>query len=304
MSYAYDIPLSENIGPFFWFFTSFNGIFYGLRNKHHTFLIGYSSLQSWLFAAVPFFLVIALPAPWPLIGITLLGIASTKSFFQLMGIYHRSYFLLTCYLGILCLALCIYWNHLFLYNLVPMGVFTALCLRPILMNSYKHMLQYLSLSLFSFIFLGWGGLHLALILQKSEGIFLLFYLSLLIELFDNGNLILSSILRGKKFLSKINSYRTTYATMVAFGLTVLLAFPLQNFILQKVLVHHSYFWLISSFLAAMGTMMGTLIMDVIRKDIGVRVTGVFIIGKADFVHRMQRMVFTVPFYYYFIEFYG
>ena len=280
------------------------GIFHGFRNKHHVCLIAYSSLQSWLLAAIPFFLLLLLPSPWSLIGITFLAIISNKSFFQLMGIYHRSYFLVTCYMGTILLAICIYRNHLFLYNLVPMLVFALLCLVPILKNSYKNMLQYLSLSLFSFVFLGWGVMHLAWILQQKEGFFYLFYLFALIEFFDNGNLTLSSLLKGKRFLPQINSHRTTSASLVALGLTLALAFSLQFALPENMFQNRPYFWLITTLLAMGGAILGNLVMDVIRRDLGVRTTGVFILGKADFINRMQRMVFTTPLYYYFLQFYN
>ena len=279
-------------------------LFRKLRNKHHTFLMAYRSFQSWFIAALPFFLIIALPSPWFLIGITFLAIASNKSFFQLMGVYHRSYFLFTCYVGIFFLAACVYGNHLFLYNLAPIILFAFLCLLPIMMNAYKNMLQYLSLSLFSFIFLGWGLMHLGWVLQKKDGVFLLFYLSILIEFFDNSNLTFSSLLKGRRFLPHINSHRTTSATLFAFILTAVTAFILQILLLEKVFTNMkgSFFWIVTSCLAMGGAMLGNLIMDIIRRDLGIRTTGVFILGKGDFINRMQRMVFTVPLYYYFINF--
>ena len=297
--------------PYQWFLLFFfvsllisMGLFYGFRNQHHVCLMAYSSLQSWLFASIPFFFILLLPSPWSLMGITFLAIISKKTFFQLMGIYHRSFFLVICYMGTVLLALCIYGNHLFLYNLVPMLVFALLCLVPILRNAYKNMLQYLSLSLFSFMFLGWGVMHLAWILQKKEGFFLLFYLFVLIEFFDCGNLTLSSLVKGKRFLPQINSHRTTSASLVALVMTLGLAFCLQFALPDPILKEQPYFWLITALLATVGAVLGNLIMDVIRRDLGVRTTGVFVLGKGDFINRMQRMVFTTPLYYYFIHFYA
>jgi phosphatidate cytidylyltransferase len=39
-------------------------------------------------------------------------------------------------------------------------------------------------------------------------------------------------------------------------------------------------------------------MSAIRRDAGVRIVGPFILGRGDFLHRMDRLIFVAPIYYY------
>jgi phosphatidate cytidylyltransferase len=39
-------------------------------------------------------------------------------------------------------------------------------------------------------------------------------------------------------------------------------------------------------------------MTVIRRDAGIRMVGPFILGRGDFLHRMDRLIFVAPIYYY------
>jgi phosphatidate cytidylyltransferase len=43
-------------------------------------------------------------------------------------------------------------------------------------------------------------------------------------------------------------------------------------------------------------------MSVVRRDLGVRIMGAFILGRGDFLHRMDRLIFVAPIYYYIMQF--
>jgi phosphatidate cytidylyltransferase len=58
------------------------------------------------------------------------------------------------------------------------------------------------------------------------------------------------------------------------------------------------FWLVSGLIAGIGGGFGDLVMTVIRRDLGIRDYGVFIIGRGDFLQRMDRLIFVAPIYYY------
>lgn len=58
------------------------------------------------------------------------------------------------------------------------------------------------------------------------------------------------------------------------------------------------YWLTSGIVASVGGLFGDTLMDVIRRDAGIRTLGAFVLGRGDFLQRMDRMIFVAPIYYY------
>lgn len=269
-------------------------VIYFFRSRSYYFIISWASIKSWLFAAPVLFGLLGLPTPWPLVFITLIAILGAKIFFQLMGMFHRTYFVYSCYLGIIGLGLCVYYDRLDLYNLLPMVMLGASCLVPLARNNYKKMIQYISLTNLAFVFLGWSLMHLALIMQLEKGIYQVLYLIILTEICDNTTLAISRSVGGPKIFDRIDHKRTWGGFLVSALLTIVAAF-IMRFLLPD---QSDTYWLTSGVIAAMGGLVGDMIMTVIRRDAGIRIMGRFILGRGDILHRMDRLIFVAPIYYY------
>jgi phosphatidate cytidylyltransferase len=269
-------------------------IVFFFRQKNYYFVQSWASIKSWLIAAPLLFAVMGLPEPWPLVFLTLLAILGAKIFFQIMGMFHRSYFVLICYAGIIGLGFCTWYHRLDLYNFMPMIVLGASCLVPLIRNSYKRMIQYMSLTLLAFIFLGWSFMHLGLILRFPNGVYQVMYLIILTEFCDNTNLAFHRYLGGWRLVPGINARRTLGSTTVAVVLTLFLAGSMR-FLLPD---GSEKYWLASGLVASLGGFVGDLVMTVVRRDAGVKTVGPFILGRGDFLNRMDRLIFVAPIYYY------
>ncbi len=269
-----------------------------LRKKNYYFVTAWASIKSWIIAAPLLFIVMGLPRPWPLVLLVLLAIWGAKIFFQIMGMFHRSYFVIICYLGIIGLGLCCYQQRLDIYNDMPMIVLGASCLVPLIRNSYKRMIQYISLTLLSFIFLGWSFMHLGLILDLPNGMYQILYLIVLTEFCDNTNLAIGRYIGGWRLFPGINPKRTIGSTLVSVFLTLLLAGTMKYLLPND----SDKFWLAAGLIASFGGVLGDLVMTVVRRDAGVKITGPFILGRGDMLHRMDRLIFVAPIYYYIMLF--
>lgn len=269
-------------------------IVFFFRKKNYYFVQSWASIKSWLIAAPVMFLVMGLPDPWPLVTLTALAILGAKIFFQIMGMFHRSYFVLISYAGIIGLSVAAWYDRLDLYNAMPMIVLGIACLVPLARNSYKRMIQYISLTLLAFIFLGWSFMHLGLIMKFPNGIFQVMYLVILTEFCDNTNLALSRYVGGWRMFTGINPRRTVGSTVVSALLTLFLAGSMR-FLLPD---GSEKYWLASGLVASFGGFVGDLVMTVVRRDAGMKTVGPFIIGRGDFLHRMDRLIFVAPIYYY------
>lgn len=269
-------------------------IIYIFRNKNPYFIKSWASIKSWLFAAPLLFLLLGTPQPWPLVVLTVIAITGAKTFFQLMGMFHRSYFVIACYLGIIALSFCIHFERIDYYNLMPMVVLGLTCLIPLIRNSYKKMIQYISLTLLSFIFLGWSFMHLGLIIKFPNGVYQLMYLLILTEFCDNTNLALGRFIGKTGYLERINPKRTIESFVVSAVLTIVLAFAMRHLLPDR----SDIYWLTAGLIAIFAGGIGDLVMTVVRRDLGIRVMGAFILGRGDFLQRMDRLIFAAPIYYY------
>lgn len=271
------------------------GLFtYFFRKRNYYFIVSWASIKSWLFVAPFLFGLLGLAEPWPLIVITLIAILGAKVFFQLMGMFHRSYFVLICYAGILGLAAGIYSDYLGLYNILPMIVLGASCLVPLVRNNYKRMIQYISLTNLAFVFLGWSFMHLALILKLENGIYQVMYLIILTEICDNTTLAISRSIGRVKIFDRIDHKRTWAGFTVSTLITIAVAFAMRHLLPDR----SQYYWLTSGIIASLGGLFGDMLMTVIRRDAGIKVVGAFVLGRGDFLHRMDRLIFVAPIYYY------
>lgn len=273
-------------------------IMYFLKNKGHYFYISWFSIKSWLFFAPILFIFFGLPAPWPLVFLTLIAIYGSKVFFQMMGMYHRSYFVIVTYLGIIGLAFTVQAGNRYLYNLVPMVVLLGLCLIPLARNNYKSMIQYISLANLAFVFLGWSFMHLGLLMELEKGIYQLMYLIILTEFCDNTNLAIARSVGKWKLFDRIDRKRTVESTLVAGALTVLLAFAMRHLLPDG----SDKYWLSAGVVASLGGLLGDYVMTVIRRDAGIKVVGAFIWGRGDFLHRMDRLIFVAPIYFHWMAY--
>lgn len=269
-------------------------IVYFLRQTGYYFVSAWASIKSWLIFAPVLFLAFALPDPAPLVVLVLAAIYGAKAFFQIIGMFHRSYFVLLCYAGIIALGVCCYYQRLDIYNAMPMIVLGIACLVPLMRNNYKRMIQYISITLLSFIFLGWSFMHLGLMYYFPNGTYQIMYLLILTEFCDNTNLAIGRYFKGWRLLPNIDPKRSVLSTLVSIFLTLALAGAMRQLLPDR----SEKYWLAAGLIASFGGVLGDLVMSVVRRDAGVKIVGAFILGRGDFLHRMDRLIFVAPFYYY------
>ena len=81
---------------------------------------------------------------------------------------------------------------------------------------------------------------------------------------------------------------------MAFFITILLAWGMRHLMPYRT----PPFWIVSGAIAAFAGALGDLVLTVIRRDLGIKQVGAFIIGRGDFLRRVDRLIFVAPIYYY------
>ncbi|NJL24133.1 MAG: phosphatidate cytidylyltransferase [Calothrix sp. SM1_5_4] len=267
---------------------------FALRKKGAPYTSAWASLKSWLFVAPLLFAAFALPKPWPLIFVTWMGVLSAKSFYQMVGMYHRSWFIWTTYIFIFGLGYLIHSGHFEFYNLSPMIFLFFITLIPILRNSATHMIQYMALSLMAFIFWGWCYMHMGRLLTFQGGEMMVLYLYLLAEVSENTCWAVSRLFGKYRPFSRISSKVTLEGMLVALAVTMLVAWGMRHLLPDR----SERFWVAAGLVAAIFGRMGDLIINVIRRDLGIKNTGVFIIGRDGVLSRADKLIVIGPMYFY------
>lgn len=265
-----------------------------LRPKGPPYTTGFMSLVSWLYTAPLLFAVFALEKRYALLFIAWMGVLSAKSFFQMVGMYHRSWFVWITYLFIFGLGHIIYTGQLEYYDLSPMIFLFVISLVPLLRNSATHMIQYLALSLLAFIFWGWSYMHMGRLLTFEGGQLMVIYLYMLVEVAENTTWACSHIFGRIKPFSRITNKVTLEGMIVSLLVTMLLAWGMRHLLPDR----SERFWIAAGLVTAIFGRMGDLIINVIRRDLGIKNTGIFIIGRDGILSRVDKLIFVGPMYFY------
>ncbi len=269
-------------------------VLFFFRKKNPHLVAAWSSLKSWFFAAPILILMLGLPYPWTLAFLTLVAILSSKTFFQMTGMYHRSWFVILTYFFIIFLGVVLYRGYWDLYNVTPMIFLAMLVLIPLIRNSATHMIQYMALSLMAFCLFGWSFMHLGALLKMEKGAFVVMYLYLLTEVADNTSIAASRLVGRLRPFSKISSRFTLEGMIIAIIVTLAAAFAMRHLLPDR----SEQYWIAAGLIAAVFGRFGDLFLSVLRRDLGLKNTGLFILGRGDILHRVDKLTFVGPMYYY------
>lgn len=292
-SLIYEEKFLETLALTFGVVLIFNVLLNILKKKYPTFKAGAASTLSWLFI-IPFIFIFAGTAwPYPLIILCIVSLYGAKNFFQMTGMYHRSNFVLACYSAIIFSTNCIYSRYVDIFNLMPMIVFAIFCLIPLMRNSYKHMVQYIALSLLNFCFL-WAFLHLGWIMEMQGGVYIFIYLVMLTEFFDTLYLAISKYFKNFKLISNITPKRSLEGFVLAAIITVVLGWGMRHLLPMRTEIY----WLSLSLACILFASTGDSVLTMVRRDLGIKVTDSFILGRGDFFSRLDRLVFVAPVAHY------
>ncbi|NCN42327.1 phosphatidate cytidylyltransferase, partial [bacterium] len=218
-----------------------------------------------------------------------------KTFFQMVGAYHRSWFVWLTYVFIVFQGYLVHEpSMVFLFDLTPMIFLGAVAMIPLIRNSALHMIQYMALSLICFSFFGWSLLHMARFIHMEGGILILIYLVMLTEVSENVCWAVSRTFGKIKLFGKISNKVTLEGFLIALVVTLVLAWGMRHLLP----VRSEQYWLAAGLVAAVFGRFGDLILSVIRRDLGIKNTGIFIFGRDDILARVDKLIFVGPLFYY------
>lgn len=276
------------------FFFIVGGIVYFLQKKNPKWIAVWASIKSWVITCPFIFFFAALHAPWPLVFIVLIAIYGAKTFFRMTGMYHRSWFVWLSYVFIVLQGYFLYRGYDQFFNIMPMIFLAAATLIPITRNSYSQMIQYIALSLINFIIMGWGFMHMGRIVLWEGGPLIVLYLTILFEFCESANYGLTRMVGKHKPFNNISARFSLEGFFGALVLTLILAWGLRYMLPDR----SEAYWVAAGLCVAIFGRLGGLTLSMIRRDLNIKETGIFIIGRDDILSRIDKPMFAAPVFYY------
>ncbi len=276
------------------FFLVVGALVYFMQMRDPKWIGVWAALKSWVITSPFAVFFAALPMPWPLAFTVLIAIVGAKTFFQMTGMYHRSWFVWATYFFIIVQGYSIYRAYDRFFNIMPMVYFVAVGLIPILRNSTAQMIQYIALSLMNFILFGWGFMHIGRIVLWSGGPLIILYIVILCEFCESTNYVLTRLIGRHKPLQNITTRFSLEGFAGSLILTLLLAWGIRH----MMPLYTERYWIMAGLAVAVAGRIGGLLLSVIRRDLGIKESGIFIIGRDDILARIDKPLFAAPVFYF------
>jgi len=184
------------------------------------------------------------------------------------------------------------WYGLFIA--MPVYTVALILLIPILRNKVQGQLQYMSLAMVGFIYIGWMFGHLAFLANATNAYGYLLYILFATELNDVAAFTCGKLFGKRQFRSNISPNKTwggaIGALAVSMALPWLLRFSFPHFGTTQLIL--------TGLIVGIGGQLGDLSISVIKRDIGIKDMGALIPGHGGILDRIDSLIYVAPLFFH------
>ncbi len=184
------------------------------------------------------------------------------------------------------------WYGLFIA--LPVYAVALILLIPILRNKVQGQLQYMSLAIVGFIYIGWMFGHLAFLANATNAYGYLLYILFATEINDVAAFTCGKLFGKRQFRSNISPKKTwggaLGALAVSMALPWLLRFSFPHFGATQLVL--------TGLIVGIGGQLGDLSISVIKRDIGIKDMGAGIPGHGGILDRIDSLIYVAPLFFH------
>ena len=274
---------------------------WGFKKEVHTLWLTY---RSWLVMAPLILGCVFGGRVVVIVFICLLASLGFKEFARATGLYSDWWMTGAVYLGIVAVGLTSLisqpqgeepghgWYGLFIA--LPVYAVSLILLIPILRNKVQGQLQYMSLAIVGFIYIGWMFGHLAFLANATNAYGYLLYILFATEINDVAAFTCGTLFGKRQFRSNISPKKTwggaLGALAVSLALPWLLRFSFPHFGTTQLIL--------TGLIVGIGGQLGDLAISVIKRDIGIKDMGAGIPGHGGILDRIDSLIFVAPLFFH------
>jgi len=239
-----------------------------------------------------------------IVFICLLAGFGLKEFARATGLYSDWWMTGAAYLGIVAVGVASLvpqpqgeepghgWYGLFIA--LPVYAVALILLIPILRNKVQGQLQYMSLAIVGFIYIGWMFGHLAFLANATNAYGYLLYILFATEINDVAAFTCGKLFGKRQFRSNISPKKTwggaLGALAVSMALPWLLRFSFPHFGATQLVL--------TGLIVGIGGQLGDLSISVIKRDIGIKDMGAGIPGHGGILDRIDSLIYVAPLFFH------
>jgi phosphatidate cytidylyltransferase len=256
---------------------------------------------SWL-VLMPWLVVpVLLGAAWSLVVLTALSLLSFREFARATGIFREKLMSLLVVIGILSLAFAVadHFYRLFV-ALTPMNivVITALATSQDRPRGY---LQRVALAIFGFLLFGTCLGHLSYMTNDGHYRALVLLLILCVQLNDVFAYLIGKFLGGPKLAAETSPNKAISGAVGAVVLTTVLVYWLSGIMFTEGELAEPLQRLVLGLLISVAGQLGDLTVSAIKRDVGVKGTGVLAPGHGGVLDRVNSLLLSAPAMFHFVN---
>jgi phosphatidate cytidylyltransferase len=256
---------------------------------------------SWLVMAPLVVVPILLGAAWSLLLFTVLSLLSFREFARATGVFREKLMSLLIVIGILSLTFAVadHFYRLFV-ALTPINivVITAVATSQ---DRPKGYLQRVALAIFGFMLFGTCLGHLAYMTNDTHYRSLVLLLIFCVQLNDVFAYIVSKSLGGPKLAPQTSPNKTISGSLGAIVLTTLVVYLLGGLVFPTGQLAEPWQRVVLGLLISIGGQFGDLTVSSIKRDLGIKNTGVLIPGHGGVLDRVNSLLLSAPAMFHFVN---
>jgi phosphatidate cytidylyltransferase len=183
------------------------------------------------------------------------------------------------------------------FQAMPVYLVIIILLLPIVRGEYEHMIQKSCLAMLGVTYFGWLFAHVAYFVNVRNGIALIFYLFLLVEMNDASGFIFGNLFGKRKLLPKISPKKTVAGFLGGLFFTTGMSFALQFLTPEFSVIHRILFAAVIS----VGGTCGDLVMSFIKRDLKVKDFGHILPGHGGLLDRFDSIILVAPLLFHLVN---
>ncbi len=256
---------------------------------------------SWLVMVPVVVLPILMGAAWALLLLTLLSLLSFREFAAATGEFREKVMSLLVVIGILSLTFAVadHFYRLFV-ALTPMNiiVFTAVATSQ---DRPKGYIQRVALAIFGFVLFGTCLGHLSYMTNAPNYRSLILLLIFSVQLNDVFAYIVGKSLGGPRLAPQTSPNKTISGAIGAVVLTTPLVYWQSGIVFPDGALAEPLQRLVLGLLISIGGQFGDLTVSSIKRDVGIKDTGVLIPGHGGVLDRVNSLLLSAPAMFHFVN---
>jgi phosphatidate cytidylyltransferase len=256
---------------------------------------------SWLVMVPVAVIPVLLGAAWTIVALTALGLLCFREFAGATGLFREKLMSLLVVVGVVALGFAVgdHWYRLFV-ALTPMTIVVITAVATSL-DRPEGYIQRTALSIFGFILFGTCLGHLSYMSNDTHFRSLILLLVFSVQLNDIFAYIVGKSIGGAKLVPQTSPNKTASGAVGAVVLTTLLVYWLSGLVFAEGALHEPLQRVVLGLLISIGGQLGDLTVSAIKRDVGIKDTGVIIPGHGGVLDRANSLLLSAPAVFHFVN---